>query len=71
EMNTDSALDVRYDAGQRLLRLYRGEIYLRTAADRREPPRPILGRTRQGLLRALGTAFSVQSQGAETTIPAN
>ncbi|MER1156796.1 FecR domain-containing protein, partial [Pseudomonas aeruginosa] len=27
EMNTDSAVDVRYDAGQRLLRLYRGEIY--------------------------------------------
>ncbi|HBN9509586.1 TPA: FecR family protein [Pseudomonas aeruginosa] len=64
EMNTDSALDVRYDAGQRLLRLYRGEIYLRTAADRREPPRPFLVRTEQGLMRALGTAFSVRREGA-------
>ncbi|MGF6390901.1 ferric-dicitrate binding protein FerR (iron transport regulator) [Pseudomonas aeruginosa] len=68
EMNTDSALDVRYDAGQRLLRLYRGEIYLRTAADRREPPRPFLVRTEQGLMRALGTAFSVRREGAETVL---
>ncbi|WP_258050682.1 FecR family protein, partial [Pseudomonas aeruginosa] len=68
EMNTDSALDVRYDAGQRLLRLYRGEIYLRTAADRREPSRPFLVRTEQGLMRALGTAFSVRREGAETVL---
>ncbi|KPD29026.1 MULTISPECIES: FecR domain-containing protein [Pseudomonas aeruginosa group] len=68
EMNTDSALDLRYDAGQRLLRLYRGEIYIRTAADRREPPRPFLVRTEQGLMRALGTAFSVRREGTETVL---
>ncbi|WP_121402947.1 FecR family protein, partial [Pseudomonas aeruginosa] len=43
-------------------------IYLRTAADRREPPRPFLVRTEQGLMRALGTAFSVRREGAETVL---
>ncbi|MBR8652962.1 FecR family protein [Achromobacter sp. Marseille-Q0513] len=59
-LNTDTALDLRYDDSQRLLRLRRGEIYIRTAADTRAPPRPFLVQTDDGLLLALGTRYSVR-----------
>ncbi|MFT3779850.1 MAG: FecR family protein [Ottowia sp.] len=59
-LNTDTALDVRFDARQRLLRLRRGEVYIRTAPDSASPARPFLVQTAQGRLLALGTRFSVR-----------
>lgn len=55
-LNTASAVDVRYDAGQRTLLLRAGEIHIDTAAD----PRPFEVITRDGALRALGTRFTVR-----------
>ena len=61
ELNTDTALDVEFDDQQRLLRLYSGEIMVQTAAD--PAGRPFVVHTAQGHIRALGTRFSVRSEG--------
>lgn len=61
ELNTDTALDVEFDGQQRLLRLYSGEIMVQTAAD--PAGRPFVVHTAQGHIRALGTRFSVRSEG--------
>ncbi|MCY1284812.1 Protein FecR [compost metagenome] len=57
-LNTDSAVNVRHDARQRLLILRHGEIMVTTAADPAD--RPFLVQTPQGLVQALGTRFSVR-----------
>lgn len=59
-LNTDSAVNVRFDAHHRLLQMIRGEILVTTGADRGEPARPFLVETAQGVLRALGTRFAVR-----------
>ncbi|MFT0866473.1 FecR domain-containing protein [Pseudomonas sp. CAM1A] len=56
DLNTDSRVDVRYDAGQRLIQLQRGEILVQTAKD----ARPLSVRTVAGDILALGTRFSVR-----------
>lgn len=61
ELNTDTALDIEFDGQQRLLRLYSGEIMVQTAAD--AAGRPFLVQTPEGRIRALGTHFSVHSEG--------
>jgi len=60
-----SALDVRFDRGQRLLHLRFGEVLIETAKD---PNRPFLVETEQGRLRALGTRFSVLQDGESTVL---
>lgn len=57
-LNTDSAVNLRFDAVQRLVRLRRGEIHIETAADAAH--RPFLVQTEHGRLRALGTRFNVR-----------
>lgn len=59
-LNTDTALDIRYDERQRLLRLRRGEIHIATATDTQRPPRPFLVQSDHGLMLALGTRFTVR-----------
>ncbi|CAM3701597.1 Protein FecR [compost metagenome] len=59
ELNTDSAVDIRYDGQQRLLRLYSGEIMVQTARD--SAARPFIVETAEGRVRALGTRFNVRS----------
>ncbi|QXH34192.1 FecR domain-containing protein [Pseudomonas muyukensis] len=56
DLNTDSRVDIRYDAGQRLIHLRRGEILVETAKD----PRPLSVRSGEGDILALGTRFSVR-----------
>lgn len=68
-LNTASAVDVDYSPGLRRLRLYRGEIFIHTAHDTVQPPRPFVVDTAQGRLRALGTRFSVRQQ-EDTTLVA-
>ncbi len=58
-LDTASAVDIRFDAQQRLIHLRRGSILLETAADP-SGDRPLLVATAVGRLRALGTRFSVQ-----------
>jgi len=62
-LNALSALDVRFDTTQRLLRLRFGEVLIDTAKD---ASRPFLVDTEHGRLQALGTRFSVL-QGDEHT----
>lgn len=58
-INTDSAVDIHFSEDLREIRLYRGEVLIRTAAD--PARRPLLVHTPQGSVRALGTRFSVYS----------
>ncbi|MFF7062014.1 FecR domain-containing protein [Pseudomonas sp. NPDC008258] len=55
-LNTDTAVDIRYSAGERLLVLRRGELYVSTGKD----PRPMLVRSAWGMFQPLGTRFAVR-----------
>lgn len=59
QVNTDSALDIRFDDRQRLLVLHRGEISVQTGSDSHD--RPFRVNTSEGQVRALGTRFCVYS----------
>jgi transmembrane sensor len=60
-LNTASALDVRFAAGQREIRLRRGELYVQTGRDTAAPiHRPFYVQTAFGRLQALGTRFAVR-----------
>lgn len=66
DINTASAVDVEYSDKLRLLRLYEGEILVRTAVDAHR--RPFEVETPQGRIVALGTHFSVRSAGDQTQV---
>lgn len=59
-LNTQSAADVRFDAHQRTVRLWYGEIAITTAKDALQRPFRVL--TRQGQLTALGTELPSASR---------
>lgn len=59
-LNTDTAIDVLFDAHQRLINLREGEILVQTAPDTSSLARPFLVGTRQGRMQALGTRFTVR-----------
>lgn len=59
-LNSDTAIDVRYDATERRLVLLRGEILVTTATDVAPDARAFLVDTAHGTLRALGTRFLVR-----------
>lgn len=63
-LNTDSAVDIRYSAEQRLIVLVEGEIAVHTASD----PRPLHVRTVHGDMRALGTDFNVRLHADRTEL---
>lgn len=67
-LDTDSAVDVRFDPQQRLLRLRRGRILISTARPA-GPYRPFLIETAHGRIEALGTRFTVL-KGADSTLVA-
>ncbi len=70
-LNTASAIDVRFDETQRLVKLLRGEILVTTAPDAVNPlatPRPFYVETQQGRLRALGTRFLVHQRTDDSKI---
>lgn len=58
QMNTDSAVDIRYSEQLRELRLLGGEILIETAQD--SQARPFIVHTQDGSIRALGTRFIVR-----------
>ena len=62
-LNTDTAIDVHFNALARAIVLHAGELHAGTAHDRAVPARPFLVRTRNGVVRALGTHFSVRHGG--------
>lgn len=59
-LNTASAVDIVFSAGERRLRLQAGEILVTTAPDPAPHYRPFIVETPQGTVRALGTRFSVR-----------
>ncbi|KJZ66022.1 FecR domain-containing protein [Pseudomonas fluorescens] len=65
-LNTDTAIDVLFDAHQRLINLREGEILVQTAPDAMPQARPFLVSTRQGRMQALGTRFIVREQQPRT-----
>ncbi|BEV15786.1 FecR family protein [Herbaspirillum sp. DW155] len=68
-LNTDTAVRLHFDAGQRLLALQRGEIFIDTGADALSPRhRPFLVQTAQARLQALGTRFAVRQQEGVTRL---
>ncbi|BBH45605.1 FecR family protein [Pseudomonas sp. KU43P] len=64
-LNSASAVDLYFDAGQRLLVLRRGQLLIQVAAD---PHRPLRVRTAQGQVQALGTRFLVSQEAAATRV---
>jgi transmembrane sensor len=59
-LNTATAVDLSFNAGERRLALLAGEILVTTAQDPSPTPRPFIVRTAQGRLRPLGTRFAVR-----------
>lgn len=71
-LNTDSAVDVRFSAGERKLVLRAGEILVETAHQRHAhaggDSRPFLVETEQGSVQALGTRFTLRRRGDATEV---
>ena len=59
-LNVNTAADVHFSPTERRLRLHAGEMLVTTRPDGASPARPFLVQTDQGLVRALGTRFSVR-----------
>ena len=64
-LNTHSALDVRFDDKQRRIVLQEGEILVETGHN---DPRPFIVETREGSMRALGTRFLVKLEDQGTRL---
>ncbi|WP_343590527.1 FecR domain-containing protein [Paracidovorax wautersii] len=72
-LNTASAVDVRYSATERLIVLRAGEILVRSAPDNAPDAatgtaRPLRVRTAEGLVRAVGTRFTVRQHDGHTAV---
>ena len=57
DLNSDSAVDLRFSATERRIRLIRGEILLTSGHD---PSRPLIVETTAGDIQALGTRFAMR-----------
>src|SRR5690606_20728867 len=64
-LNTDTRLDVRFDAGRRRIRLDRGEAMFEVAHDADRPFVVVAGDTR---VQALGTVFIVRRTGDDVVV---
>lgn len=65
KLDSRTALDIRFDAGERRIVLLSGEIMVQTAHG---DSRPFIVETRDGRLRALGTRFLVERQDQGTLL---
>ena len=66
-LNTDSAVNVRFDASHRLIELLAGEILV-SSGHGAGSAAPLVVATREGLVRALGTRFVVRQQDGVSTV---
>lgn len=64
-LNTATAVNVRFDAGQRAIALVDGEVFVATAKD---ATRPFVVHTEHGRLRPLGTRFNVRREADHTRL---
>ncbi|WP_050465309.1 FecR domain-containing protein [Herbaspirillum autotrophicum] len=67
-LNTGTAIDIAYDATERLIRLRSGEIVVTTAHDTAAAARPFYVETAEGRMQALGTRFSVRQDDGRTRL---
>src|SRR5262249_15165843 len=67
DINTGTAVDVRYGPELRLLQLHEGEILVRHGQEG-AAGRPFEVHTPQGAIRALGTRFSVRAEDGRTRV---
>ena len=70
-LNTASAIDVRFDASYRRIRLLAGEVMIVTGhahSDEAADPRPFIIETAEGAIRALGTRFTVRQWHKRTSV---
>lgn len=69
-LNTRTSVDVSMDSSRRLIVLHGGEILVQTAraADGAKDGRPFMVHTPQGRILALGTRFTVRSEGDTTVV---
>ncbi|MFB3306321.1 FecR domain-containing protein [Pseudomonas sp. AMR01] len=65
QLNSNSAVDVRFDGHQRLIELLQGEVWVEVAKD---PQRPFVVRTDQGTATALGTRYLVKRGDDDSTV---
>ncbi|MES1194684.1 MAG: FecR domain-containing protein, partial [Opitutus sp.] len=65
QVNTDSAIEVQYTAGERRVRLVRGEAHFSVA---KNPDRPFIVSAGQVAVRAVGTAFNVRWRSAAVEV---
>ncbi|WP_050461566.1 FecR domain-containing protein [Herbaspirillum autotrophicum] len=63
DLNTNTAVNVRYDDSLRLVHLVHGELMITTAKDTATPARPFMAQTAAGRVRALGTRFMIRQDG--------
>ncbi|MGE8186035.1 FecR domain-containing protein [Pseudomonas sp. NPDC086278] len=66
QLNTATAVDIRYTGQLREVRLLAGEIMIETARD--QLARPFIVHTGEGSIRALGTRFIVRSEAGRTQV---
>lgn len=66
QLNSGTAIDVSFDAAQRLIRLRSGEILIQTG--KLGDQRPFFVETRNGRIQALGTRFSVHQLSVSTRV---
>jgi len=64
-LDARSQVAVRFDTGQRLVQLTRGQLLVDV---RHDPTRPLLVATAEGRIRALGTRFQVEQQATGTQL---
>ena len=65
QLNSNSAVDVKFDGHQRVIELLQGELWVEVA---KEPLRPFVVRTDQGTATALGTRYLVKRAADGTTV---
>lgn len=71
QLDTASAVNIKFNSSSRAIYLLQGAISLETAPDpqpRHPPPPPLVVHTPQGRVRALGTRFTVQVDGAHSQV---
>ncbi len=65
QLNTDSAVQIRMSAGERQVRLLRGEGFFEVTKD---PARPFVVQSGEGWVKVVGTQFSVARRDAQTRV---
>lgn len=74
DLNARSAADLRFDEGQRLVRLRSGELLVQVARDAAadpssgQPPRPFVVQTRHGTAQAMGTRYLVRQEAERSLV---